>query len=287
MRAPCVVGSAINARRYNSWIGRFGSYRSEVNRNTTESWLKQFEKQDRDLAARVLDSVEYFGQSHIAAAFREVLESLPGWNHSESKRSGSWVFSQLSSSGGESGGSMLHQFRVANKLDAKSNDKLFPHLSDVFSRVHLALDDPLHIGENDVVVLLDDFSGTGTQVCDAWNDPATSYGSLLAGVGKVYLLVVAASDTAHRKIKAETSLCLVDSVRLCDEDNVFSNQCKHFSKEDKARLLHYGNIASSASPKGYGECGLLVVFQHRAPNNSIPILHANNKRWTGMFPRHD
>jgi hypothetical protein len=29
------------------------------------------------------------------------------------------------------------------------------------------------------------------------------------------------------------------------------------------------------------------VFQHRSPNNSIPILHADHERWTGLFPRHD
>ena len=66
---------------------------------------------------------------------------------------------------------MLHHFRVANRLDARSLHELFVSRSDLFRQPSLPDDDPQKLGEDDVVVLLDDFSGTGTQVCNAWNDP--------------------------------------------------------------------------------------------------------------------
>jgi hypothetical protein len=145
--------------------------------------------------------------------------------------------------------------------------------------------DPQKLGKDDVVVLLDDFSGTGTQVCNAWNDPVTSFGALLAGVGTVYLILVSASRAARKRILDETGMYLVSAHELHEGDNVFSDDCPHFAKLDRTKLLHYGRLASKRHPMGFGKCGFLVVFQHRTPNNSIPILHADNRRRTGLFPR--
>jgi hypothetical protein len=166
-------------------------------------------------------------------------------------------------------------------------DELFVSRSDLFRQPMLPDDDPQKLGADDVVVLLDDFSGTGTQVCNAWNDPQTSFGSFLAGVAKVYLIVVAASQAARKRISRETGISVVPAHDLHESDNVFSDLCKHFTEADRLRLVHYGKIADKKNPKGFGDCGFVVVFQHRPPNNSIPILHANHSKWTGLFPRHD
>ena len=101
---------------------------------------------------------------------------------------------------------MLYQFRIANGLDVKAFNEHFVSRSDLFRQPMLPDGDPQKLGKDDVVVLLDDFSGTGTQVCDAWNDAATSFGALLAGVGSVYLVLVAASKAARQRILAETAI---------------------------------------------------------------------------------
>ena len=287
MKRPLAPGTAIDAKRYKRWISRFGSYRAGIINVTIESWLGQFDEPDQDLADRVLDAVEFYGQSQIHAAYRQALAALDGWHRSTTRRRGQWRFAAMSGSAGESGDAMLYQFRVANGLDAKSLNELFVSRSDLFRQPMLPDDDPQKLGQDDVVVLLDDFSGTGKQVCDAWNDPQTSFGALLAGVGKVYLIVVAASRTARRRISHETALCLVHGHELRESDNVFSDDCKNFTKADRVKLLHYGEIADKKHPMGFGDSGLVVVFQHRSPNNSIPILHADHSRWTGLFPRHD
>src|SRR5437016_9094488 len=101
-------------------------------------------------------------------------------------------------------------------------------------------DDPQKLGNDDVVVLLDDFSGTGKQVCDAWNNPETSFGALLAGVGKVYLIVIAAAKAARTKIADETTITLVPAHHLQDGDDVFSTSCPHFSNKERGSLMTYG-----------------------------------------------
>lgn len=224
--------------------------------------------------------------SQIGAAYREALAGLDGWHKSTSRRKGNWRFAAMSGSAGESGDAMLHQFRIANGLTGRSFNDLFVSRSDLFRQPMLPDGDPQRLGPNDVVVLLDDFSGTGTQVCKAWNDPVTSFGALLAGVGTVYLIVVAASQSARKRISEETPICLVPAHELRDSDNIFSERCVHFTEADRTKLLRYGKVASKKEPKGFGDSGLVVVFQHRPPNNSIPILHASNSRWTGLFPRH-
>jgi len=280
-------GAPIDARRYRRWISRFGSYRAGITNVTVESWLEQFDAEDHDLAARILDAVEYYGQSDIHAAYRQALGSLNGWHRLASKRKGQWRFAAMSGSAGESGDAMLYQFRIANGLDSRSLNPLFVSRSDLFRQPLLPDGDPQKLGSDDVVVLLDDFSGTGTQVCDAWNNPQTSFGALLAGVGKVYLIVVAASKVAKKKISSETEICLFPAHELRESDNVFSELCTHFTREDRAKLARYGEIANRKFPRGFGDSGFVVVFQHRSPNNTIPILHADHSKWTGLFPRHD
>jgi hypothetical protein len=287
MKRPSAPGTAIDAKRYRRWISRFGSYREGIINVTIESWLQQFEDRDKDLAARVLDAVEFYGQSQIHAAFRQTLAALPGWDKAASERKGNWRFAAMSGSAGESGDAMLYQFRIANGLDSRRFNELFVSRADLFRQPMLPDDNPQKLGQDDVVVFLDDFSGTGKQVCDAWNDPVTSFGALLSGVGKIYLILVAASKTARQRISRETSMCAMPAHELGESDSVFSEQCMHFTKKDRARLLHYGSIADRRNPRGFGDCGLVVVFQHRPPNNSIPILHADHSRWTGLFPRHD
>jgi hypothetical protein len=287
VKAPLPRGSAIDAKRYKRWIDRFGSYRAGIINVTIESWLNQFETGDKDLAARVLDAIEFYGQSQIHAAFRQALASFPDWNEDETKRKGRWRFAAMSGSAGESGDAMLYHFRIANGLDSKKFKNLFVSRSDLFRQPMLKADDPNKLGPDDVVVLLDDFSGSGKQVCDAWNDPETSFGALLAGVGKVYLILVAAGHGAREKISKETPISVVPAHSLHESDNVFSTSCKHFSNSERAKLLKYGAKADNKNPQGFGKCGMLVVFQHRAPNNTLPILHMDHERWMGLFPRHD
>lgn len=252
MRQPLAPGTPIDAKRYKRWITRFGSYRAAIINPTIQSWLQQFTRSDRDLAARILDTVDFYGQSQIHAAYQQALKSLAGWHANPARRIGRWRFAAMSGSAGESGDAMLHLFRIANNLDAKAFNELFVSRSELFRQPLLPDDDPQKLGNDGVVVLLDDFSGTGTQVCDAWNDPATSFGALLAGVGKVYLILVAASKAARKKISEETAIRVLPAHELHESDDVFSVRCRHFTNPDRVRLLHYCEIADKKNPKGFG-----------------------------------
>jgi hypothetical protein len=170
---------------------------------------------------------------------------------------------------------MIHHFRLANNLSSKVYDGLFIYKSDL-----LAAD----LGPQDTVVFIDDFSGTGKQVKDAWDE---NIKELLPGNPRIFLVLVAISRDAKEKIKQETDLIVVNEIELTEADDIFSPACQHFDETEKVSLLRYCKRADSQIPKGFGDCGFVVVFAHRCPNNSIPVLHSNHPRWEGLFRRHD
>jgi hypothetical protein len=273
MRAPQQRGTAINNARYEAWLALFSGYADQVTRRKIELWLDQFEPPEKDLAARILDAVQFFGHEHIRTTLRELLAALPGWHADEKQRVGRWFFVPFSGSVGESGDSMVHAFRMATGMTLKRFNSLFVHRSELVSK---------RPGPEDTVVLIDDFSGTGTQATRAWKE---LYAELLAEQPRVILMLVAATDEARSAISNETDMELFCGTLLAPQDNFFNAACSYFSAQEKSATEHYCKRADSKTARGSGSAGLLIVFAHRCPNNSLPILHANHQRWSGLFPR--
>jgi hypothetical protein len=158
-------------------------------------------------------------------------------------------------------------------LTAARFDDLFIHRSDLLREQLIA---------DDTVVFVDDFAGTGKQAVTAWNE---SLGELLPGRPRIFLVLVVAIDAAIRDIGSQTPMIVKAFRRFRAHDNLFAAQCTHFSGAEKTSVLHYCNVAEAANPRGYGACGVLLVFAHRCPNNSLPILHSNKPAFHGLFPR--
>ncbi len=275
MRRPSPRGTPINLRRYHTWEGDFAGYRHNVSEDRIRQWLGQFGRRDRDLAARILDCVDFLTHQQISTGFRQILDGMNGWSGDAKQRRGKWRFTAFSASAGESGDSMLHKFRHANNLAGAKYNELFIHRSDLLRE---------KLGIDDTVVLVDDFIGTGDQACNAWD---SQFGELLAEVGQVYLVVIAACQDAIQRIRQQSGMEVVAHIELGIADNVFSSACTAFTAKEKERLLLYCQKASKTQPKGHGDCGLLVVFAHTCPNDSIAALHACSAKWEALFRRYD
>jgi hypothetical protein len=274
MRKPKRRGTSISDLRVDEWRERFGGFRDTPTKEAIERWIRRFRNRDTDIAARLLDAVEVISSSDMRNAFRRLLAELPGWSKRADQRLGNWVFVALESSAGQSGGSMLHLFRQANGLAANRYDSLFKYNRDLPS---------LGLGSEDNVVFVDDFSGTGDQVLNHW--PRVR--ELVGDRPNLFLILIAAPALTVSRIESETHYKIICNTSLGDQDNIFSTTCKYFKKAERDKIKGYCFRASRNAPAGYGECGLLVVFHHGCPNNCIPILHANNQNWVGLFPRYD
>jgi hypothetical protein len=271
MRQPLQRGAAIDQHRMTGWINRFRFYRASPNQQEIEAWLDRFQVADRDLAARLLDCVEVISEPTIQQGYRDALTSLEGWHSNPAEREGRWFFTGFGGPS-ESGMAMLRIFREANNLNAPAHNHLFCTVSDIPSKKLTA---------EDTIVIVDDFSGTGKQICDRW---PVLY-ELIASDAKPYLILTAATDTAAAKIAQETTLQVVTQFSIHKNENVFASTCRRFTQADRDAILPYCEKADKKHPNGFGECGLLYVLSHKTPNNSIPILHSNHKSWKGLFPR--
>jgi len=273
VRTPKARGKSIDSNRMRSWLGRFDGYRVAVTDSRIEQWLKNFSLQDRDLGARVLDAVAFLKSEDMEEALRKMVARLPGWHKNKTRRRGRWRFVAFSISAGESGDTMLHKSRTALGLTGSKYNELFIHKADLLRE---------KLGTDDSVAFFDDIAGTGRQACFAWRELA----ELLPGNPKTYLILIAAGQRAVDRIGNETGLTVVTSLVLGPSDNIFSADCPHFAQSEKDRLLEYCKKADPKIPQGSGDCGFVIVFAHKTPNNSIPVLHASHKRWMGLFPRH-
>lgn len=274
MKHPAPAGTEINAARKKKWHAHFMHYMHPPTPDAIEAWINQVEAGDKDVAARLLDSVQLVTRAEMELAFQTLMRSLPGWHRNKSGRTGEWRFVPYAVRPGESGDQMMACFRQAMGMKQKYYDQLFVFPRDLPGQ---------KLTGNDTVVLIDDFAGTGEQAAKSWND---LFRELAGGVGKVYLMVVTATIDAQKEIRERTDLELMNHYNLRGSDNLFSDECVHFTAEEKKTVLGYCTKHFPKKPKGYGDCGLLFVLQHDCPNNSIPILHSYDKnRWVPLFPR--
>lgn len=273
MKQPKARGIPVDAARIAGWLERFAGYHTHVSQSRINQWFDQFHNDHRDLAARILDAVEFYREDHLAHAYRAVFGRLSGWSRKASKRQGRWRFVAFSRRSGESGDRMLHTFRRAAGLASDRFNELFIHRSDLLRE---------NLSANDTVIFVDDFSGTGTQAVTAWNE---SLSELLPGRPRTFLVLVVAIHDAVTYITSNTPIQVRAFRRLRAHDNFFATQCTRFNGTEKAGTLEYCTIADAANPRGFGACGVLLVLAHRCPNNSLPILHSNNAAFRGLFPR--
>jgi len=234
--------------------------------------LDRFTQQDRDLAARILDAVDFITPHDLDHALRVALGNLAQFGWRLVGRRGRWRFVPFTKRTAESGDAVLYHFRVANRLTRARYDDLFIHKRDLLEQ---------NLGPEDTVVFVDDISGTGEQATENWK----VLKELLPRSPRLFLILVVTSTAARTRIQEETKLQVLHHIELTDADSVFSQQCAHFTQPEKDSVLRYCGRADRLNPRGWGECGFVVVFAHRCPNNSIPILHSNNPRWVGLFER--
>lgn len=271
MRKPKQRGAAIDAERLLEWERRFKYYRAPPGEQEIMAWLNRFSAEDRDVGARVLDCVEVISEAAIQEGYKRALETIDGWHKREADREGRWVFTGFGRPG-ESGLSMLRVFREANGLTARIHDSLFRHTTEIPS---------LKLSAEDTIVVVDDFAGTGKQICSRW----PTLQELIASDARCYLVLTAATTIAVKRIKDETGVEVIVKLEISKSENVFADTAHRFDENEKTALLKYCTRVDAQHPRGYGECGLLYVLSHKTPNNSIPILHVNHDSWVGLFPR--
>lgn len=251
----------------NELTQKFSTYGRGIDKIAVTRWLRRFESKHLPLALKLLKSVDYYNQGRVLMEFKELFNQLV---QLEGPDLSNTLFASFGYPG-ESGDEMVYRFRLANRLDGADLNPNFLYLSDVGKYLDT---------KNLKFIFINDFVGTGKQAVETWENIA----GLISEQNEVYLLVMAACQEGIDKIRQRTRLRVVANRTLAEESRVFSDKNSVFSAQERDILHKYCEIAGGFT-EGYGDIQSLIIFHFRAPNNSIPILWCNNRRWKGLFVR--
>lgn len=156
-----------------------------------------------------------------------------------------------------------------------------------------------HLDSDAMVVLVDDFSGTGSTLVKGLRRfrqkvPDDVWGRFVAE-RRISLYVLYAFPEALEALRKEFSgveisaaHTLGDELRACDDEaSIFDSvDERNFARQVVQQL---GRELTPGAPLGHGNMGALVVFHNATPNNTLPIFWSGGtvgeKPWKPLFPR--
>lgn len=244
------------------------------------AWLYNFEESDWGTALTLLNQVSFYSETRCANVLEDGLNQII-------KSHPRMAIAIYPIGGiGKSGGVMAYHI---NKL------------KDRFSHILLSfVDNNFSYDENTpyLVVLLDDFLGSGGSACKLLDKitPNIPQGSAIACLCVAYMQK-AGTMLSERNVTVYGDVHQPAFVR---RHSVFGYPPRMKVVRDFA--LKYGanlypkkqyveGMDLYIGPLGYANCQSLVCFDHTTPNNTLPILWEskrrldNSKKWTPLFPR--
>jgi hypothetical protein len=253
----------------NELVQKFSGYWIDIDKYRVRAWIKQFDRTHWNLALKLLHNVDYYSQPRVIREFAVIHSQLLATLGDNLNNT---YFCSLTPPG-KSGDLMLPLYRQASALRHNRYNTMFIHVSDL----------PKFHGQSGLrFVFVDDFVGTGNTVIKNWENLQ----GFLTNAQELCLLVLVAYEEGIRKIEQFSNLNIITNRRLSVNEKIFSDSCTLFTREEKEILRHYCGISRDHWPEGYGGCQSIIVFFHRAPNNTISILRCNTPSWKGLFPRY-
>jgi hypothetical protein len=156
-----------------------------------------------------------------------------------------------------------------------------------------------HIDEDPILILVDDFAGTGDTVVSGLRSMRkqveTSVLDRYLAEKRVAFYLLFAFPEALAAIRQQNPGLEViaanvfgDDLRSCERDSgIFSDDGEMMFAKDV--LLQIGRELTPQTPLGYGDMGTLVAFHNTVPNNTLPIFWSNgsvnDRPWHPLFPR--
>jgi len=237
-------------------------------------WLGQFQAQHRRLLLRLAKAVQYYSSTAINNELRALGRLVTQAIDQEDIPQNS-VFYVPGGRAGESGQDIARRYRNVNGLRRRTDQ--FVDLLELPGR--------LFKSKKVMVVFLDDFVGTGKQMCDYWRDVVSQ---VVPEYLPLYLGVVAAFPDGIQRIERDTPLTVVAVHTLTNRQQLLSAGNALFNKSEKQTLRQYCERWAN-HPHGHGDIAALVSFCHGTPNNAPSVIRGCERQRPnrGLLPGWD
>lgn len=234
-------------------------------------WLMRFQTQHLGMALKFAEAVQYYG-THRISGLMPALRSLIETQIAQEGVQQNSVFYVPLGRTAESGQDIVRKYRNVNKLHGLKKQFIQPN----------DLPEAIHGSGEPAIFFLDDFIGTGKQVCDQWRDLLSQ---LVYDFWPLYVAVLAAFPDGMKRIEDETPLRVLPVHTLSSRNQLLESGNRALTSHDKQTLLRYCQQVGN-HPLGHGDIGALVSFAHGTPNNSASIIRgsAGQRDWPGLLP---
>lgn len=235
------------------------------------SWILQFEKEDYDLAIRIIKNLNIIGADHLNAALSVAYSKL--LRHARDKEidinKENTLYTPIGSAG-KSGAMVAYNFRLINGLNSSyflSSDTL----------------DMVKEGKIKNLVLIDDIIATGNQSSAVLKEMATKARTL--GIQNVFLMTAIGFKQGIEKLR-DTQVADVFSALEYDESDTVTNLDSDFYEAlTHGQRIRYKDALANYCDWGYGGIGGLIAFYYNTPNCSLPVIWSSKNGWIPLFPR--
>lgn len=151
--------------------------------------------------------------------------------------------------------------------------------------------------QNDVVVYVDDFIGSGGSVVTALSslDEKKVRPEVLsdASSGRLYVIAAIVMDNGYSKITQDISGAVILGDSYCKgfdpHKKIFGSYFK--TKAVREMCYKYGKQLFKDFPLGFKNTQSLVLMQHSSPNNTVPVLWSDKqyqgRNWIPLVPRNN
>jgi len=157
-----------------------------------------------------------------------------------------------------------------------------------------------HIGKDALILIIDDFAGTGSTLLKGLKNFLEYAGNKKAiewflNENRIYCYLLYSFPEALDKLRYEyPDIQFLATETFGDEVRAIDSKASIFEDDDeinfvKEVLTQIGRELIPQYPLGYGDIGALICFHNTIPNNTLPIFWSNGtvngKPWKPLFPR--
>jgi hypothetical protein len=237
-------------------------------------WIRQFNPDDRKHVSRLLNDIIYLSEAAVKRLLVEQNDALMRRLANAGLPPEKLIYVQVHEAGSSSP-VMLNLLRDAVGLEQRGCRFLDANDTLGLNRLTNELEDG-------ALIYVDDFVGTGTQLCEA-RDFAASH---VAGTFSEFLLVPCICEEGIYPLAKRGIEAFAGHVHSKSERPLHENSSL-LDRKVKRRLIEVCERIDQNMGLGSQSSAAMVVLYRNAPDN-IPILFRGNERQTpfvGIFPR--